>query len=201
MHKFGTKDNLIGYFWARILENCCHISNYHLWICLTPKFCEEAKMLKFGTKNALFEYFWSKMSYLGIFGLEFKRKLMLYLKSAPSNLPKYREIMKIPKFGTKSVLFGYFWARILKSYCHTWNQHLQISVIVKLFEERKISKFGTKNALFGHFWARFLEKLLSYLESAPSNLCICKISRKNKMPKFGNKNAWFGYFWARIWKQ
>ena len=26
--------------------------------------------------------------------------------------------MKMPKFGTKNALFGYFWARILKNYCH-----------------------------------------------------------------------------------
>ena len=32
--------------------------------------------------------------------------------------------MKIPKIGTKSTLFGYFWARILKNYCHIRNQDL-----------------------------------------------------------------------------
>ena len=25
MPKFGTKNALFGYFWARILKNCCHI--------------------------------------------------------------------------------------------------------------------------------------------------------------------------------
>ena len=87
MTKFGTKSTLFGYFWARIFKNYYHIWNQHLQISVTVLFCEKTKMPKFGTKNALFEYFWSKMSYLGIFGLGFKRKLMLYLKSAPSNLP------------------------------------------------------------------------------------------------------------------
>ena len=43
-------------------------------------------MPKFGTKNALVEYFWPKMAYLDIFGLEFKQKLLPYLKSEPLNL-------------------------------------------------------------------------------------------------------------------
>ena len=29
----------------------------------------------------------------------------------------------MPKFGTKNALFAYFWARILKTYCHIWNQY------------------------------------------------------------------------------
>ena len=55
------------------------------------------------------------------------------------------------KIGTKSALFGYFWARILKTYCHIWNQHLAISVIAKFYEEKEMPRFGTKNALFGYF--------------------------------------------------
>ena len=33
---------------------------------------------------------------------------------------------KMPKFGPKIALFGYFWDKIIKSYCHIWNQHPQI---------------------------------------------------------------------------
>ena len=75
----------------------------------------------------------------------------------------------MPKFGTKSALFGYFPARILKNYCHICNQHLGISVIASFCEETKIPRFGTKSALFGYFPARILKKLLSYLKSAPWN--------------------------------
>ena len=81
--------------------------------------------------------------------------------------------MKMPKFGTKSALFGYFWARILKNYCHIWDQHpqicqkwvfnsyskfqcLRISVIAKFCEETKMPKFGTKNALLGIFDQEYL---------------------------------------------
>ena len=182
MPKFATKHVLFGYFWAKILENYCHISNQHLRICLIPKFCEETKMLKFGAKNALFEYFWSEMPYLNIFGLEFKKKKCHIWNQHPwiCLIAESREIMKMPKFGTKNALFGYFWTKFWKNVCHIWNQHLQISEIVKFCKETKMSKFGNKNALFGYFWARFLEKLLSYLKSVPSNLSICKISWKNK---------------------
>ena len=31
---------------------------------------------------------------------------------------KLREKMKMPKFGTENVLFGYLWDRILKNYFH-----------------------------------------------------------------------------------
>ena len=57
MLKFITKSALSEYFCARFLKNSCHISNQHLHISVTVKFCEETKMLIFGTKNALIEYF------------------------------------------------------------------------------------------------------------------------------------------------
>ena len=57
----------------------------------------------------------------------------------------------MPKFGTKSALFLYFWARILPNYCHIRNQHLRISVTAKFCEETKMPKFGIKIALFGYF--------------------------------------------------
>ena len=33
-------------------------------------------------------------------------------------LHNFSKKTKLPKFETKNVLFGYFWARILKNYCH-----------------------------------------------------------------------------------
>ena len=39
---------------------------------------KKTKMLKFGTKNALFEYFWPKMLYLGIFGQNFNKAIVIF---------------------------------------------------------------------------------------------------------------------------
>ena len=46
-----------------------------------------------------------KMPYFGTFGLEFEKKLLLYLKSASSNLSdcKFREKTKMYKFETTNV--------------------------------------------------------------------------------------------------
>ena len=139
------------------------------------KFFEETKMPKFGTKNAIFGYFWPRMPYLTIFGQDFYKNYCQIWNQHPwiCLIAKYREIMKMPKFGTKSALFGYFWARILKNYCHIWDQHpqicqkwvfnsyskfqcLRISVIAKFCEETKMPKFGTKNALLGIFDQEYL---------------------------------------------
>ena len=85
MPKFKTKNTIFGYFWARmpffgifgqeLKKNYCQIWNQHHWICLIVKFCEIMKMLQFGTKSALFAYFLAKIF----------KKLLSYLKSAPSN--------------------------------------------------------------------------------------------------------------------
>ena len=62
-------------------------------------------MLNFGAESALVSYFWTKK----------KKKLLSYLKSAPlklSNCKILQKKQKMPKFGTKDALFGYFLARI-----------------------------------------------------------------------------------------
>ena len=43
----------------------------------------------------------------------------------------------MPKFQKKKALFGYFWDRILKSYCHILNQQPQICKTVKFYEKNK----------------------------------------------------------------
>ena len=63
----------------------------------------------------------------------------------------------MPKFGNKSVFFGYFRARILKNYCHICNQHPSKFSIWKILQKLKMPKFGTKSSLFGYFWARNLK--------------------------------------------
>ena len=74
MPKVWSKNALFGYFWARVLKNCCHNWNQHPHFFQIGKFCRKSKMPKFGSKNALFGLFWArilKISYLCIFRLEF----------------------------------------------------------------------------------------------------------------------------------
>ena len=54
----------------------------------------------------------------------------------------------MPKFGTKSALFGYFWARIFEN---IWNQQLRLCLVANFCEETKIPKFATKTAILGYF--------------------------------------------------
>ena len=134
----------LGIFWARILENYCHISNQHPQIFLTAKFCEESKMLKFRTKNAIFGYFWPKMPYFDIFGLEFKKKTIVIFEISAFELVRLQTFMKKQKclnFGPKmpylgfleqKCLFGYFWARVFKkllSYLKSAHSNLSICEI------------------------------------------------------------------------
>ena len=54
------------------------------------------------------------MSYLGIFGLEFEKSIAEFAISTVEfvKLRNFVKNMKMLKFGTKNVLFGYFWAGI-----------------------------------------------------------------------------------------
>ena len=41
------------------------------------------------------------------------------------------------KFGTKTALFGHFWASIFKRYCHILNQYPWICLIAKFCKKNK----------------------------------------------------------------
>ena len=68
MPKFGTKNALFRYLWAKMLKTCCHILNQHLQICLITKFYKKKKIPIFATKNA----------FLGIFELEFLKSIVIF---------------------------------------------------------------------------------------------------------------------------
>ena len=65
---------------------------------------------------------------LDIFGLTFVNNIVIFEISIVKLylITKFCEKMKMSKFGTKSPLFGSFWAKILKNYYHVWNQHHNI---------------------------------------------------------------------------
>ena len=91
----------------------------------------------------------------------------------------------MPKLGTKDTLFGSFLSRILKNYCHIWNQFPQICAIVKFPEKRKMPNLGTKNALFGYFLTR-ISKTIAIFE-----VCILKVVKLQNFTKKQNcLNFW-----------
>ena len=61
----------------------------------------------------------------------------------------------MPKFGSKNALFGYFWTRIWKHYCHIWNVHTRICLGEKFRKKTRMPKFGTKMPYLGTFGLEF----------------------------------------------
>ena len=150
------------------------------WKVQQENFCAKIKNFKFGPKKP----------FLSILDWNLK-KLMPYLKSTPSILSKYQvsskttTITATTKNGAKHTLFGYFGARILKNYCHIWNQHLRICLLAKFHKKTKIPKFGTKNAWFIYFGAG-IWKQFYHIWNQHRRIClIAKFCGKTKMPYLG----------------
>ena len=96
------------------------------------------------------------MPYLGIFEQEFKKKNCHIWNQHPQIclFATFHEKTKMPKFATKTALFGFFWTGIWKRYCHIWGRRPRICLIAKFRGKTKMPKFGTRNALFGYFWPK-----------------------------------------------
>ena len=150
MLKFGTKMSYLGILGLVFLKTYYHIWNQHPWVCLIAKFCKKKqKYLNIGPKMPYFIF--------GLFlGWNF-RKLLWYLKSAPSNLSnaEFREKMKI--LGAKLPYLRIFGLEFSKDYCHIWNRHPWIYLNAKFREKMKMPKFRNKNDLFEYFWARIFK--------------------------------------------
>ena len=60
------------------------------------------------------------MLYLADLGREFEKAIAIFEISTLKfvSMQNFAEKPKIPKFGGRNALFGYFWARILENYCH-----------------------------------------------------------------------------------
>ena len=114
----------------------------------------------------------------------------------------------MPKFGTKSALFGFFLTKMRylnifrqefqKNCCHTWNQHPKTCQFGK-FNEKRMPKFGTKNVWFAYFGAAIWKQYCHIRNYHLPIYLITKFREKTKMPKFGKKNVVFGY--CHIWNQ
>ena len=124
---------------------------------------------------------WDQNCLIWVFLRCLLKPILSYLKSAPSNLFnfKFSSKIKISKLGTKNALFGYFWARIFKNYCHIWNQHPRSCLIGNFCENQKCLNLDQKCFIWV-FLGKNLKTTLSYLELASSSLSNCKISRNKE---------------------
>ena len=113
------------------------------------------------------------------------------------------------QLGTKIALFKYFWAIILKDYCHIWNHHPWIYLSAQFCKKTKTKtkqnktkmfKYGTKKSLFGYFWFRCYLKLCCIWNQHCSIWLIGKYCKKPKLPKVSFKNSLFGCFSVRFFK-
>ena len=133
-----------------ILKIQLFIWNQRSGICLIANFDAKMEILKFGTKKA---FLWA------FFGLEFQRGIQER---------KFHAAIKMLKSRKKNALFWYFWAGIWKNYCHIWNHHCRICVIVNFDPKWKSLNLGSKMLLFGSLGGIF-PKQFPYLKLAPSN--------------------------------
>ena len=134
-----------------------------------------------------------KISYLGIFELEFLKKLLSYLKSAPSNLSNckiFGKKLKRLSLGPKMAYLDIF--------------GLEFENNIIMFETntpKKCLNLGPKILLCVlYFWAG-IWKYYCHIWNLHPRICLfVKFGAKIKIHKFGTKNALFGYFWTGVWK-
>ena len=119
--------------------------------------------------------FWGKMTYMGIFGLEFSKIIVIFEISSlkffklQSCTKKWKYLNLEPKMPYLGIFQPEFWKSIVV---------FEISTL-KFF---KFHNFLKK--MLRKLWNRnpkLFKKLLSYLKLAPSNLLNSKISPKNKI--------------------
>ena len=68
-------------------------------------------------------------------------------------IAKFRAKTRIPKFGTKKVLFGSFGQQFRKTIVLFATSALEFALLQSLVQKIKILISGTKNARFPYFWA------------------------------------------------
>ena len=164
------------------MKSYCKIWNRVSRIRQNKKNRAKIKFLKFGTINA----------YLGVFRLEFEKKLLSIFnmqnveQNKFSNLgpkmscyiwrqhrrhEKSRAKQRFFKFGTSNTLFGYFWPAILKKLLSKCN----------FCVKQKENQIWDQLCFIWVFLPWSEKKLLSYLNSAPLDLPKCKNSCKTKI--------------------
>ena len=136
------------------------------------------------------------MSYSHIFGLEFSKAHVTF-KISTLKFVKLQNITKktkMHKFGTKNPLFGYFWGRILKNYCHIWNENPQISQIPKFLEKtKKRLNLGQKMPYLCIFWPELWKSIVVFEIRTLKFVKLENFVKKNNL-NLGPKMPYLGFF-------
>ena len=104
--------------------------------------CKNFKSLNFGPK----------ILHLGIFGLEFENVVILEISNLEFAIAKFCEIKKIPKFGIKSALFGYFGLTLLKKTVVMFEiSTLKFFLLQNFVKRQKLLNLGSKIPYLGIF--------------------------------------------------
>ena len=116
-----------------------------------------------------------KMLYFGIFKLEFEIALVV-LHASTLLFSKIQIFVQHKKFSSlgQTALFAYFWAVILKNFCHIWNLHSKF-VKMQSYVPRKILKFEIKKTFI---WA--------FLDIWHQHPRICKMKSFVQSKKFSS---------------
>ena len=144
----------------------------------------------FVTKNAIFGYCWTT-NFLKNCSHIWNPLLWISL------IAKDCEIMEMPKFGTKTALYEYFWARILKRLLSYLKSTPSNVPICKISRKKKIPKFRTKMEWFMYFWAGTLKEYC-HIWNQHRRICLIAKFCEKKLPNFGTNMPYLGIFVQKI---
>ena len=136
--------------------------------------------------------------YLGIFRLEFDKKIYFHFRNQYPWMFQYAMFhakTKIFKFSARIALFEYFWAGIWKNHSHTWNQHPRIFLKVKFRTKMKMLEFRAKItylAILG------IGNLKYYCHIWNQHPWICQKCVFNSYCEFWYTVHFFAFFFVRV---
>ena len=126
-------------------------------------------------------------------------KQFSYFKLASPNITRYKVSCKKARLEKKKKKKRYFWAAILKNYCHIWNQHFPTFQNEEFHSKQKTLKLRSKMPYLGVFKLGFEETVVIF-HARTLEFFKMQSFLQSRILKFGTSIALFGYFYPRIWK-
>ena len=129
---------------------------------------------------------WNKKALFEYFRFKFEKANFIYEINALEfiQLPKIEQNNNDNSNNKKMGIFGvfrYFWDRILKNYCHIWNQHPQICLIVEFLKKnQKCLNLGPKMSYLGISGVEFKKAIVIFEISFLTFVWLQNFRKKNK---------------------